>query len=153
MRKFKFLFSLLLLVVFGFSCSMTDSNMELLTKPGEGFSLEKSAPDLVKGKIVALTPAESAVRFEVMRETESEIITKISGVRDFILQSALDSEVRYFVTGEIRYMLVEQDVNSDGIGLARLAAIEGNIGYKVVFGDSPEEWFSRSLSDAKNGKN
>jgi len=99
--------------------------------------------DITGGKIVLLTPFAEKIKLETIERTDAKIITKITGVEDFIIDT---QDEMFIVKGDIEYIIVEQDIDGGEVGPAFLLEIGGNYTITPVSGKTIMEW-SRVLDE------
>ena len=148
MKKVAILMALVWILLNLFKFCTSDSIVSYVENPYEQITVKLGKPGtqipdvLQNGKILVLTPAgKEETQFETVEELGIKITKKITGIKDFVVQSANEPELKFKVTGDIQIIMVEQDVDGEKISAARLIGLEGEISYQQVTGDNPSNWY------------
>lgn len=152
MKKIVISLALMWVVLCFFQYTMSDSIVGTVKSPYEkvtfraALSGSEIPEELKNGKILVLTPVfkeETRIEIETVEEMGRNTTRKITGIVDFVVQSADKPELIFMVTGDIRSILVEQDMDGDKISAARLIGIEGEISYQQVTGENASGWYKK----------
>jgi len=133
-----------ILLLLSIGCSNIDNSTGILDPVEDMVNLNRSAI-LFPNAILALDPTED-IKFEIVSKTDQRVVMSIRGIEKFVITESGDYENLNIYSGDIRRILVEQDIAGQVVGAFRLLEIEGDYSLRDTQGTTPEQWYQVLLS-------
>lgn len=143
MKKYFLLFTFSILCITFLKCSTVAPTNDEITSDNlseSGFSLNKKSNS---SKILVISPTSpTEISFEVIEETSQYSLTRITGVKDYVVQSG----GKQLVTGNINYIIVRRNKTGGVLsGSTYLTEVNGTVTTEQVNGNSPEDYYSGQI--------